>query len=220
MSIPELTPEREQLLGRAVLALAKARFESAEPTSDDINITVNACAQTLYSYSDRTLSLLCDERLDANWAVTVSRGVFTQWDDGMVHDFVSNAEFLQGDAAVSSYAFGKITGCLRALQHYELAPIGKPDRERQTAAILRLTLHLIENGSRELLESMELTNKVDSRSNNVPYIIDNKLRNLLLGAGHNPEAVVDLVIERNIYGGEHIASLLDGVSTPLSSGSL
>lgn len=219
------SPERERLLGLTILAVAKANFDSGAPTSDMIDLTVNRCGTSIRTFTDYTLSLLCDPMLDSNWATTAAKGIFSLWDDPMVSDYLNNAYHLQGDSAMTtSNSIHTIEGYLRLLSHYkELAPTGAEhaaERAAQTSAILRVTFHIKATGSPELRQAMTLDIKGDIREYHLPYVKDDNLRALLLTSTYDREAVLDIVTKRNIYNADHIIALLDGISAPLVTGAL
>jgi hypothetical protein len=226
-SFPEITdsPERDELLGRAVIAVASANFESPDPTSDMIDITVTRCGTNVRSFSDRTLSLFCDPDQNPKWRTTAAKGIFSLWDDQMVSDYLSNAYLLQGDSGMTtSYNLDIIAGYLRVLPHYkELAPLGAQhadERAQQTAAIFKITFHVKATGSPELRRAMALDIKGDIRDYSLPYINDDRLRALLLTSTYDREAVLNIVTQRNIYDADHIVALLNDISAPLVTGSL
>jgi hypothetical protein len=219
------SPEREQLLGRVVIAVAKANFDSGDPTSEMIDLTVNICGASLNRFSNYTLSLVCDPALNANWRTTAARGIFMLWDEQKISDYLSNAYDLQGDSNMTnSNSLNVIDGYLMMLSHYkELAPLGAEhavERARQTAAILKVTFHIKATATPEIRQNMILDIKGDIRDYHLPYINDDKLRALLLTSTYDREAVLAIVTQRNIYDADHIVSLLDGISAPLVAGAL
>lgn len=219
------SPEREQLLGRVFTIVAKANFDSGDPTSQMIDLTVDICGASLNKFSDYTLSLLCDPALNANWRTTAAKGIFMLWNDQKISDYLSNAYDLQGDSNMTnSNSLNVIDEYLRPFPHYkELAPIGAEhatERAQQTAAILRVTFHVKAIGSPELRRAMVLDVKGDISECRLPYINDEKLRALLLTSAYDREAVLDIVTQRNIYDADHIIALLDGISAPLATGAL
>jgi hypothetical protein len=219
------SPERERLLGRAIIAVASANFESPDPTSDMIDMTVTRCGTNIRSFSDHTLSLLCDPEKNPKWRTTAAKGIFSLWNDQMVSDYLSNAYLLQGDSSMTtSDNIDIIAGYLRVLPHYkELAPLGAQnatERAQQAAAIFKITFHVKATGSPELRRVMTLDVKGDIREYRLPYINDDKLRALLLTSTYDREAVIDIVTQRNIYDAGHIVALLDGISAPLITGAL
>jgi hypothetical protein len=190
-----------------------------------INLTVNRCGSNIYTFSDHTLSLFCNPELEPVWRATAAKGIFSLWDDQMVSDYLNNAYLLQGDSAMTSTSsLDTISGYLRMFPYYtELAPTGSQhaaERAQQTAAILKIAFHIKATGSPELRETMVLDIKGDSRDYRTPYINNEKLRGLLLNSEYDREAVLNIVLQRGIYDGEHVTALLATESHALGSGLL
>jgi hypothetical protein len=218
------TPEREKLLHSALRAVAGANFGSPDPTDDMISLTFDVRASCIEALSNRTLSLFLDPALSWRVVDTAAKGIFKHWDDQMVSDFLPNAGVLQGDDAVNSSQLNTITRYLQVLKHYDgLAPFGEQhaaERAQQVSAILKVTTHVVSNGSQDIRRAMSLDVEGDEGYRTVVYVNDDKLRDLLLGSAYDREAVVGIITQRNIYDADHIISLLDGVATPLTTGSL
>jgi hypothetical protein len=217
------SPEREQLLGRAILLVAAENYEGPVPTDEMISSTISACGTTIRSYSDYTLSLLCNPELPHKLKSVAAKGVHKRWDDQMVSDFLNSGAVLQAAPAIKRN-LPLIGDYLRTLKHYsELAPTGEQhatERSRQVSALLRFTIHAVTHAHPTVRSTMNLDIKGDARYYHLPFINNAVLRGLLIHNTQDREAAIDIVTTRNVFEVEHIIVLLDTASAPLSSGSL
>lgn len=215
--------DRIEMLSRFVTEVVKANFSALEPTSAMVDATMGICGKTLTGFSNQTLVRLCNPTLNNCWLDTVAQGVFMLWDDQMVNDFLDNALELQGEHKVTNpNGLNAIRSYLKLLNHYkELAPVTSEktsERSHQTAAILRVTWHVLSEGSDEIREAMKGLDVAAIRD--IPYINDAKLRNLIANSDYDSRAVAVVITERHIYDADHIIAILEGPHTPLVNGIL
>lgn len=226
MSTPETTetPDRDQLLGRSVLVLARAHFDTERLDSSMINKIVNICGTKLYGFTDHTLTLISDPATEPQWRTLVTAGLFSSWDEQMVNDFLSNAQLLLDSTrskGISSLDIWEVTKYIKVLGYYtELAPLGAKhaaERSLQTDAILRVTFHIQDSGNAELKQRMSRDGDIDS----TVFIAETKLRALLLTSGDDRSTVLYLILERDMFDADHIASILDAnIAKSLIEGAL
>jgi hypothetical protein len=214
------TPDREELLGRAILILARIHFETDRIDSTMINQIVNACGSKLNGFTDHTLSLICDPAIKPQWRTLVTKGLFTSWDEQIVNDFLSNAQLLLD--STRSHGIWVITEHVKVLGYYtELAPLGAQhatERSQQTDAIIRVAFHIQNSGNDELIQKMTL--KGDIRDHHI-YIADDQLRTLLLKSTYDRKTVLDFILQRDMFDADHITSILDAnIAKPLIEGAL
>lgn len=212
---PEDTPEREELLGRAILTMAQAKFDDQNVTSEMIHSVVNIVGSRINDLSNNTLSLLCARSLQSNWRKTASLGALRLWDDQKVNDFINNASILQGKSKrIEGLDLFKVEEYLRLLSHYDgLAPAGSVRRAEQTSMILQFTKQVVAHGSPEVLSKMVLDIKGDLTGISLPYVHDESLRGLLLNPGRHRGALMELVTQRRIFDGENLSALLEMSAT-------
>lgn len=226
-SSPEDTdsPEREKLLGRAILALAAIEAESPDDLSRAINRVVNSSSSIIRAYSDHTLELMCDPKMKRACAEKLLNGIYyPHWNDQQVSDFLSNADLFDSMLNKNQSRqvnLDSLSDRLGILAHYkELAPLGTETRVRQVAAIETFIRHAESAAPPEVLNEMVLRRKGSVRDFSTPYINDPKLRELLTSPDYNQDVVMSIVTQRGIFNAEHILALLESASTPLISGSL
>lgn len=101
----------------------------------------------------------------------------------------------------------------------ELAPQGEngeypEERGEQCLALIRVMRHMHWKQD----ESLILLD--DEHGMEYPFISDNKLRGMIIGAGADREIIVQLVLERNILDADQLAELCSGVHSSLVEGGL
>jgi hypothetical protein len=194
---PAAVTERESLLSAAALAIT-AKLDARETMT---SLYYGVIKDIISQYSPYTLQSLTTLREDDQKAWAVHTGLMKNWTEAEVNDYLHLADFFRAHNISD-----EMHGYLKSFRYYEdMSPQNDgnyPERRREQCEAV---IDLVEHMGNVMFE--ETTSYMEHRVL-VPYIKDDKLRELILISEHRQKAV-RLIKQRNILDADTIAGLID-----------
>jgi hypothetical protein len=167
----------------------------------------------LREFSDLTLSRL--DEVQPPVGGVIAGFLLAKHDEHTVNDFLAVLEVFKREQMPQT-AMEQYLWSLRVCE--ELAPQGEngeypEERGEQCVALVRVMRHMEQKQAHRLFLRGE-------DGMDYPFISDDKLRQLVIGAGPDREAVVQLILDRNILDSDHLVELVSGSHPSLVEGGL
>lgn len=167
----------------------------------------------LREFSDLTLDRL--EGVQPPVGGVVAGFLLAKHDEHTVNDFLAVLEVFKREQMTQT-AMEQYLWSLRVCE--ELIPQGDNgeypvERGEQCVALVRVMRHMEQKQEYRLFLRGE-------DGMDYPFLSDDKLRQLVIGAGPDREAIVEMILERGILDADHLVELSSGVHSSLAEGGL
>jgi len=209
-----LPVDREKKIAVIAEQLDSRYAKIAVSTSSETPTVKERIESAMRELSDLTLDRLEGVRLIGRGVV--ARMLLEKEDEYTINDFIAVADEMERSVMPKS----QIEQYLRSLRlTSELCPQGEngeypAERGEQCLALVKVMKYMEDRQFYRLFIRDKMY-RVE-----YPYISDDKLRQLVINAGADREAVVNLIIDRGLLDADHIQELVRGTHSSLLEGTL